>query len=431
MAKTEKPVRPGRAAAPPDPTCADDYDPGSLPVGEALRRMHGAVKPLAETETVPLLAARERVAAEDVYSPLTVPGFDNSAMDGYALDGAALPHKEARAFRIAGEARAGHPFAGRLAAAECVRITTGAPLPRGADTVVMQEYAEEDGDTVTIGAGHKRGAFVRAAGQDLREGDRVVAAGRLLDAAALGLLASIGLTGVRVIRKPRVVYFSTGDELRPVGGPLGYGELYDSNRYTLHGMLGGLAIETIDLGVTPDDAAQTRATLERAADLGDAVIATGGASAGDADHVRPMLEQLGRVNFWKIAMKPGRPLSFGAIGDALFFGLPGNPVSVMVTFQQFVLPALRRLMGLQTVRPLRVPARLAAPLRKQAGRMEFQRGILDEGEDGGLRVVPAGSQDSAVLSSMEQANCFIVLPLESGDLETGVMVQVEPFHPWF
>ncbi len=408
------------------PGC-DEYDPNNLPVEEARRRIAQLVRPVAETETVPLREALDRVLAADVASPLDVPPAANSAMDGYALRGADLPAGGEAVLEVVGTVFAGHPFAGEVGPGQAVRIMTGAPLPRGADTVVMQEHARREGDRVAIGAGHRPGQNVRHAGEDIARGSTVLAAGRRLVPADLGVLASLGVAEVAVRRRPRVAFFSTGDELCPVGEPLAEGQIYDSNRYTLHGLLARLGVEVQDLGLIPDDRAAIEDAFARAAAGADAVITSGGVSVGEADFVKETLEKLGQVNFWKIAMKPGKPLAVGRLGEALFFGLPGNPVSVMATFYQFAQPALRALAGESRTEPLalRVPA--AERLRKRPGRTDFQRGVLERDAAGRLVVRSTGAQGSHVLTSMSRANCFIVLPADWGDVEPGTEVEVQPF----
>lgn len=408
--------------------CMEDFDPNSLTVDQALGRIQETVETLAGIEQVPLRSALWRISARSVTCPSAVPAHSNSAMDGYAVRSADLPSSGEKALRVIGTAWAGRPLDGRVETDQCARVMTGAILPNGADTVVMQEDCEADGDSVTLGTGHRAGQFVRAAGEDIAEGAIVVPAGKRLSPTELGLLASLGMGEVTVVRKPRVAFFSTGDELRSIGEPLQLGQIYDSNRYTLHGMLTRLGVDLIDMGVVRDEPDATGDAFSSAAAMADAIITTGGASVGDADYVTDTLRQLGSVNFWKVAMKPGRPLAFGRVGDALFFGLPGNPVSVMVTFYQFVMPALRRLMGEHDVHPMRIKARLQSDLRKRPGRLEFQRGYLTTDPDGGLSVHSTGAQGSGILNSMSQANCFIVLPLESGDVTADTLVDVEPFY---
>ena len=342
------------------PSCADDQEPGVLGVQAAREHLLSRTPPLEGPERLALREALDRVLGEDVISPIDVPGHTNSAMDGFALRHADLAPDGITALRCIGTAMAGQPFAGEVGAGECVRIMTGAPLPRGADTVVMQEHAEEDGGTVRIGTGERKGQNIRQAGEDLARGEVALARGKRLTPADLGLLASLGRAEVTVLRRPRVAFFSTGDELRGLGEPLGEGEVYDSNRYTLFGMLKRAGAELRDLGVVPDDLEALRATFSEAAAGADLVITSGGVSVGEADYTKQVLRELGEVAFWKIAMKPGRPLTFGRLGDAWFFGLPGNPVAVMVTFYQFVLPALRRRARLGAAAATRPAASAAA-----------------------------------------------------------------------
>lgn len=410
------------------PSCADDFDPDSLPVREALQRIDAVVAPVTGFEQVAVRSALGRVLAQTIISPIDVPSHTNSAMDGYALRSADLPEEGLRELQVMGTALAGRPFPGTVEPGTAVRIMTGAVLPEGADTVVMQEHVEHQDQTVRIGGGHKAGQNVRQAGEDLARGDAVLAPGQRLQPAELGMLASLGIAEVRVCRRLRVAFFSTGDELRSLGEPLAGGEIYDSNRYTLHGMLTRLGVELIDMGVVRDRREDLQRALSQAADSADAVITSGGVSVGEADFVRDILGTLGEVNFWKIAMKPGRPLAFGRINKAVFFGLPGNPVSVMVTFYQFVQPALRRMMGQTGIRPIMFKVPCANRLRKRPGRMEFQRGILERQADGDLIVRSTGEQGSGILSSMSRANCFIVLPDDAGGVEAGALVDVQPFE---
>ena len=266
-----------------------------------------------------------------------------------------------------------------------------------------------------------------SAGEDLAAGELALKAGQRLAPAALGLIASLGIAEVPVFRRPRVAFLSNGDELRSIGQPLNPGEVYDSNRYTLHGLLQRAGMDLVDLGVVPDDRAQLRSAFLSAANSADVLITSAGASVGDADFIKDILDEVGEVSFWKIAMKPGRPLAFGRVGDALFFGLPGNPVSVMVTFYQFVLPALRRLSGETPVLSLRLTARTTNRVRKRPGRTEFQRGVLTQTPAGELEVSVTGEQGSGILSSMSEANCFILLSADCDGVAPGQSVLVEPF----
>lgn len=409
------------------PSCANDRDPESLSVDEARHRILSEVTPVVTAQRVALREALGRTLAESLISPLDVPSRTNSAMDGFALLGSDLPGEGTAELELAGEALAGHPFRGAVTSGRCVRIMTGAPMPSGTDTVVMQEQAQEREGRVRVDSRHRPGQNVRQAGEDVAAGDTVFAPGRTLTPADLGLLASLGITEVAVLRRPRVAFFSTGDELRSVGQPLGEGDVYDSNRYTLFGMLTRLGVEPLDLGVVPDDPPRLEAALRQAASDADLVLTSGGVSVGEADYIKGLLKRIGSMSFWKIAMKPGRPLTFGHIGESLFFGLPGNPVAVMVTFYQFVQPALGKLMTGREEPPLLVEAEAACCLRKKPGRTEFPRGILMRGQDGVLRVDVTGRQGSGVLRSMSLANCFMVMGQEQGDVEPGETVLVQPF----
>ena len=410
-----------------DASCADDFDPNSLSVIEALARIDTAISPIRGYQTLALREALDRVLAEAIDSPINVPAHTNSAMDGYAVVGGELAADRTTQLAVIGTAYAGKPFEGALGPGQCVRIMTGAVMPQGSDTVVMQEHVSVEGDHILLGGDHRTGQNVRHAGEDLRVGARVLEPGTRIRPAELGLIASLGIGEVRVARRPRVAFFSTGDELKSIGETLRAGDIYDSNRYTLYAMLTRLGADIIDMGVVRDRRTDLEAAFRDAADIADAVITSGGVSVGEADFVKDTLNALGQVHFWKIAMKPGRPLAFGRVGNALFFGLPGNPVSVMVTFYQFVQPALRRLMGEREPATITVPARCADRLRKRPGRVEYQRGILHRDGDGGLVVSSTGEQGSGILSSVAQANCFIVLSSECIGVDAGDQVLVQPF----
>ena len=408
--------------------CGGDHAKQALTVAQAQAYILNDCVPVRGTERLALRAALERVLAEDVVSPVDVPAHTNSAMDGYALRAADLSEDGTTELALIGTTLAGHPFTGRVGEGQCVRVMTGSPLPDGADTVVMQEQVDAGASAVRVAEDHQRGDNVRLAGEDLRRGAIVLKSGARIHPPALGLLASIGRAEVTVHRRPRVAFFSTGDELRSVGQPLAPGQIYDSNRYTLYAMLRRLGADPVDMGVVPDNRDAIETAFHEAAACADVVITSGGVSVGAADYVKETLEKLGQVGFWQIAMKPGRPLAFGQIDDARFFGLPGNPVSVMVTFYQFAAPALRRLMGETNVRPAAfLRARCTTPLNKRPGRTEYQRALLEPDDDGELVVRSTGSQGSGVLRSMGQANCFIVLARDSGNVEAGSRVDVQPF----
>lgn len=410
------------------PSCDDPVLRDALPLEEARRRILAQIAPLAECERLPIEHALGRVLAEPVKALRDVPPHANSAVDGYALRGEDLPESGGRELRIVGTALAGRPLERAIGPGEAVRIMTGAPIPPGADTVLMQEHCEAGADWVRVGPGHRVGENLRRAGEDLRRGEEVLAAGRRLRPADLGLAASQGVSELEVLRSPRVAVFSTGDELCPQGVEPGPGQIYDSNRFTLMGMLQRLGAEVIDLGSLPDDPEVMLEALERAGREADVVLTSGGVSVGEADYVKTALTTLGSVDFWKVAIKPGRPLAFGRLGDALFFGLPGNPVAVMVTFYQLVRPALLRLAGEQAPDPLLVPAVTESRLRKRPGRTEFQRGLYRREADGRLTVRPWGPDGSGILRSMSAANCFIVLPHEAGSVEAGEQVDIQPFE---
>jgi molybdopterin molybdotransferase len=411
------------------PSCEDELNTGLLTVAEARARILEGVTAISGTETVPVRDALDRVLAQDIVSPINVPSHTNSAMDGYAVRAADLPEDGVREFPVPGTSWAGRPWLTPLEPGQAVQIMTGGMMPEGADTVVMQEQVERDGDAVRIGSGHSYGQNVRAAGEDLAVGQQVFTAGKRLTSADLGVLASLGMAEVAVYRRLKVAFFSTGDELRAVGEPLGPGEIHDSNRYTLYGMLKRLDVEIIDMGVVRDRRELIEQAFNDAAASADAVITSGGVSVGEADFVKETLEKLGSMSFWKIAMKPGRPVTFGHINDAVFFGLPGNPVSVMVTFFQFVRPALVKMTGeTGALGAYTVHARSASALRKRPGRFEFQRGVLEQGSPGEFTVRSAGAQGSGILSSMSEANCFILLDTDRNSVAIGEQVEVQPFQ---
>jgi molybdopterin molybdotransferase len=429
-------------ASPPEPmttpktlteaSCADDYDPNSMPVERAKRLIRQFLSPPGGALRVPVRAALGRVLAADIVSPVDVPAHANSAMDGYAFAHTDLVPAGPTAFSVAGTAFAGVPFDRAIGRGECVRIMTGGLIPTGADTVIMQERVQLDGGSVLVPPGQKRGQHVRPAGEDLRRGAVALAAGKLLRPADIGLIASLGIGEVSVFRPLRVAFFSTGDELVSIGSPLGPGQIYDSNRYTLQAMLARLGVESFDLGVVRDDPAAIEAAFRTAAAMADVVMTSGGVSVGEADFVKQMLNRLGEVLFWKIAMKPGRPLAYGRIGAAHFFGLPGNPVSVMVTFYQFVRDALLVLMGIPDPEPVpTLRAVCTTPLKKAPGRTEYQRGVLSRDPSGRPVVVATGDQGSGILRSMSEANCFIVLPDTQGDVSAGTEVDVQILEGFF
>ncbi len=398
-----------------------------LSVADAQAKITALLDTISGIEQVPIRSALNRVLAEEIISGFNVPPYDNSAMDGYAVCSVDLPGEGETELRILGKSFAGTPFDGKVTTGGCVRIMTGAMLPAGTDTVIMQEQVRTDGEYIKIGSNHKPHDNVRYAGEDMARGDVVLTPGRRLTPADLGVLASLGINEVRVHRHLRVAFFSTGDELCSVGVPLQEGQIYDSNRYTLFGMLSRMGVQLIDLGVIRDVREAIHQAFRDAAAIADVIITSGGVSVGEADFVKETLDELGQVDFWRIAMKPGKPLAFGTVDKAVFFGLPGNPVSVMATFYQFVQPALQQMMGEPGQHSLTLRIATETPLKKAPGRTEFQRGRLVRNPDGQLMVSTTGLQDSHVLTSMSQADCFIILPAESVGAAAGELVEVQPF----
>jgi molybdopterin molybdotransferase len=404
----------------------DDYDPNSMSVAKARLHIRNYLNPITENELVDIRSSLGRILATDILSPANVPNYDNSAMDGYAFNADDITPNASTQLTVIATVFAGKAFDGTLATGECVRIMTGGAMPNGADTVIMQERVQCEANSIRFTDPPKRTMNVRYAGEDLTLGQVVLTSGHLMRAADLGLLASLGIAKILIYRKLKVAFFSTGDELASVGQSLEIGQVYDSNRYTLHGMLTRMGVELIDMGAIPDNPDLLEKTLLAAAQLADVVISSGGVSVGEADYMKLLLTRHGQVVFWKIAMKPGRPLAYGKVGDAHYFGLPGNPVAVMVTFYQFVREAMLVLMGQR--QPTQLPMFNVActeNIRKMTGRTEFQRGVLFADKDGIWKVKPTGAQGSAMLSSMSLANCFIVLDEATGNLSAGAIVQVQ------
>jgi molybdopterin molybdotransferase len=408
--------------ASPAPTRSDHLD-----VATARRAILDRLQPVTGWARVAVRGALGRVLAQDVVAPCNVPAHDNSAMDGYAVRAADLAAGTGTALRVVGSAFAGKPFSGSVGPGQAVRIMTGAAIPPGADTIVVQEICRREAEQVFVPAGQQPGQHLRRAGEDLAAGGIALAAGVRCGPAELGLIASLGIAEVMVRRPLRVAFFSTGDEIASIGRPLAPGEVYDSNRYTLYGALRRLGCELLDMGVVADDRAALENAFSDAAAAADVIITSGGVSVGEADFIRDMMAQLGEVSFWKLAIKPGRPMAFGRIGGAWLFGLPGNPVAVLVTYYQFVQDALLRLAGVDPLPPPNLfSATCAHPIRKQPGRREFMRGRLLR--DGGpLRVTVAGAQGSGVLRSMAEADCFIVLTEDCTGVAAGDTVLVQPF----
>ncbi|MDT8426275.1 MAG: molybdopterin molybdotransferase MoeA [Methyloprofundus sp.] len=402
------------------------YSHSLMGISAALENIRALLSPIQDAESVNLHEALGRVLAQSCRAPFHLPAFPNSSMDGYAFNSADIKNTPFNLEQV-GISWAGRPFTGELLAGQCVRIFTGAAVPAGADSVAMQEQVTCSEQIIHFPASIQAKHNIRYVGEDVRQDDNLLAAPKQLSAIDLGLLASAGIYEVRVIRKIRIAFFSTGDELSSIGSALAAGQIYDSNRYTLTALLNNPCYTVTDLGVIRDDKASIHTCLLAAAQCNDVIISTGGASVGDADFIKEILDEIGQVNFWKLAIKPGKPLAFGRIQACHFFGLPGNPISVMATFQQIVTPALRQLTGLNNNAPLRFKAVCNSQLRKQSGRQEFQRGILSQTESGAFAVVSAGKQGSNILSASSRANCYIVLTREQRNVAAGTEVLVEPF----
>ncbi len=397
-----------------------------LSVQQALHVIQQQVSELDNQQTVILSQALNRTLAEDIISPINVPNFNNSAMDGYGFRHQDLPAEGSRSFKLIGQALAGQVFEQTIGEFECVRIMTGARIPDGVDTVIEQEKTERLEDYIIIASGQKKGANVRYIGEDIARGRVVLLAGSLIGPAQMGVLASLGIASVRIHRKPRVAVFSSGDEIRSIGETLEGNQIYDSNRYTILGMLEKLSVEVVDLGVILDTQEVIEQTLKSVASEVDMIITSGGVSVGDADYIKQALDKNGEILFSKLHIKPGRPLTFGHLDNTLFFGLPGNPVAVMVTFMYFVRPALLQLLGRKDTQLQDFEVVCQSDMRKLPGRTEIQRGILQQTETG-LTVQTTGRQGSGVLSSMSRGNCFIYLPHEAESIKAGDRVIVHPF----
>lgn len=410
-----------------DASCMDDFDPNSMDAHIAQQHILDSIPVVTDVETVAIRDALQRVLAEEIYSTIDVPSHTNSAMDGYAIRGCDIPQQSSKSFQLIGTAWAGRPFHETVKENQCVRIMTGAAMPAGTDTVVMQEHVEASENEVLIDNQQRIQQNVRQAGEDIANGQLLFSPGRFLQPSDIGLIASVGIGEVQVRRKVRAAFFSTGDELVSIGTPLKLGQIYDSNRYTLWCMLSRLGVEIEDLGVIRDTPEAIENAFINASKNADIVITSGGVSVGDADFVKSTLEKLGQVNFWKVAMKPGRPLAFGQINHAYFFGLPGNPVSVMVTFYIFVQAAIEKMMGKNPQPRIRIMATSDSALRKRPGRVEYQRGTFQINQDGSYSVRKTGEQGSGILRSMSDANCFMFLPMESDGIEVGDQVEIWPF----
>ncbi len=419
----------------------------SLHVDEARKTISGLVSELLQEsrklnhandiESVVLDQAINRILAEDLLSPINVPAADNSAMDGFAFNGDCLEDSDRIVtLKLVGTAYAGKPYVSKIGSGECLKIMTGALMPDGCDTVIPQELTESANESLVNFKQNqvKRGENRRLCGEDLQSGKAAIAAGRLLRPSDIGLAASLGVANLKVRRRLKVAILSSGDELRPLGKPLDAGSIYDSNRYSLTGLLNRLNLEIIDCGIVRDDPTSLKAAFIDAASKADVLISSGGVSVGEADFTKQIMQELGDVGFWKIAMRPGRPMAFGTLKPvqdsghkALFFGLPGNPVAVMVTFYQFVRSALLQLNGASQTESPMTQAIAEVAIRKKPGRTEFQRAILGRGADGKPTVKLTGNQGAGILRSMSEANCFVILPHDQGNIAAGDWVDVALF----
>lgn len=406
-----------------------EYEPQALTVEQALEAVLSSIKPIQATQSISIEAALNRVLAEDLTSQIDLPPFTNAAMDGFAVNFSQCDIS--KDIEIIGSSLAGHPYAGNAVSHnQCIRITTGAVLPSHCDTVIMQEHCEQITETdIKIHKAPTQGQHVRRQGEDIRKQDKILSRGKRLTPADMGLAYACGIANVNVYRQPKVAFFTTGDELRSIGTELSLGQIYDSNRLSLLGLLQQSNCQIEAHAIVSDNPKEIKATFEHSMQQVDCLITTGGVSVGAVDHVKNILNELGQLNFWRIAMKPGRPLTFGQLAKSAFFGLPGNPISVMATFYLFVLPALRKLSGESQFTPQRLTAICDDEISKKSGRTDFQRGYYynDSHNKEILRVKTAGKQQSHILSGMSQANCFIELARDSENLSAGSEVTILPF----
>lgn len=418
---SKKPLGPG----------CDVFDPGSLTLAAAIEQILDATPTPTRSKKVKLRKSLGRVLAQDIYATADVPNHTNSAMDGYAFNGTVLDNAGIANLRVIGTAYAGKPFNGIVNEGEAAKIMTGAVMPAATDTVVMQEYIDRTDDLINITKSATPGQNVRQAGEDIAKGSVVFKAGRRIKAAELGVLASLGVSKLKVFKKPRVAFFSNGDEVRQVGEKLKHGELYDSNRHTLFAMLKKVGVKSIDMGVVGDNYQEIRKIIKKGNKMADMVITSAGASVGEADYIYDVLTELGKVNLWKIAIKPGRPLAFGELNDSTFFGLPGNPVSVMTSFALCIKPALEKMSGEQRNHPIQLKARTTREIRKRPGRSEYQRALAYNDSNGQLLVDPRKYQGSGVLSSMAEGNCFVSLDIDSSGARIDDEVDIVLFSELF
>ncbi|EGQ7687424.1 bifunctional molybdopterin-guanine dinucleotide biosynthesis adaptor protein MobB/molybdopterin molybdotransferase MoeA [Vibrio parahaemolyticus] len=409
-----------------DAACCDTLSPAFLSVVQGQEKILSLVNTVSEIEACKIENAYGRVLAEHIISPVNVPQYTNSAMDGYAIRSDDVDRDS---YQVVAEVMAGHAYDQPLEVGQAVKIMTGAPTPRNGDTVVMREQASQEGDKVTFNGAHiKAGQNVRQAGEDLAIGSDVFTAGTRLASPEMGMIASLGFGEANVFRKLKVAVFSTGDEVQAPGTEQKANSIYDSNRFTIMGMLEKLGCEILDFGILEDNEQLMIEALENASAQADVVMTSGGVSVGDADYIKLALDKLGQIDFWRINMRPGRPLAFGQINNKPFFGLPGNPVAVMVSFINFVEPALRKMQGEQGWKPLKVNAIATENLRSRQGRTEFSRGIYEPDDTGRLTVRTTGKQGSGILRSMSEANCLIEISPAIDTVKAGESVTIIPLQ---
>ena len=405
----------------------DDYDPNSIFIEDALKKIKKISKKINSYEYVNLLNSNNRIVYENIKSKIKVPNYDNSAMDGYALN--IKDTKNNNIFNVVGTSLAGIPFKGKIKKNECVKIMTGAVIPDNCNVVIMKEEVESDNKSIMITSKKiKIKQNIRFSGEDIKPNRVIIKKNHIIDSSSMGLLASQGINKIKVFKNPVVSFFTSGDEVVAIDKKLPYGKVHDSNRYTLTGMLDKNNINIIDLGHANDNIKDIKNKFNEAIKKSDIVISTGGVSVGDADYIKEVVKTLGDINFWKVAVKPGRPLAFGKIKDTIFFGLPGNPVSVMVTFLLFVLPSINMVSG-RNFEMLLKDAILQSDIRKRKGRAEFQRGLAQY-DNGKIYVKSVGEQGSGILSSMNKANCLIYLSVEQGSLKSNDSVKIIKFKDY-
>ena len=398
-----------------------------ISLDQALSQIRNSLSVISGSVSVSLNQAAGRILSQPVISDTQIPAEAVSSMDGYAFSSQDVQQGKVFSLKQVGVSWAGRPYPSALQAGQCVRIFTGAVIPDGADSVIMQEQVNKQGEIIHLPADCPVQRFIRPAGSDIEQGQTLLELHHRLSPVDCALLASIGIYAVPVLRKLRIAFFSTGDELKSPGQALDAGQIYNSNRFALLGLLSDPACSLTDLGVLPDDKALIEKTLQQTARDFDVIITTGGASVGDADYMAEILAESGQVNFWKLAIKPGKPLVFGRFVDCWFFGLPGNPVSAVVTFQKLVQPALDRLLAQPVRKPLQLTATCLGEINKVPGRLEFQRGQCYQLDNGNFQVRPLTGQDSHQLTALSLANCFIVLPADCQGVKVGEQVTIEPF----